>query len=339
MKVFLHRISHHAEISYPLLDRNILTIGWCDFNSTDGAASFDEDFENSGYAKLSRSRWGLYRFLFEMQPDDWVVVPSWQTFRVYKVESTAFPVNELQESDLKGLEDWHGRQVYLDNSTNLLKCSEDDKIIDLGFCIRVSLLEKDIPRAEYTDAMLASRMKIRQTNADITDLQKHVEEAVEAFRLKCPIKLSSKIMAEVEESVYGIITDYLTPDKWEQLIRLYFEKLGATSIEIPAKNESSKEGDSDIVATFEALRTIYYVQAKFHKGVTESDWALKQVDAYTGWKNETGEYSTVMWVISSAEDFSETVKTTAKEKDIQLISGPEFIRMLLENGIARFDEI
>ena len=46
-----------------------------------------------------------------------------------------------------------------------------------------------------------------------------------------------------------------------------------------------------------------------------------------------------MWVISSAEDFSETVKTTAKEKDIQLISGPEFIRMLLENGIARFDEI
>ena len=52
MKVFLHRISHHAEISYPLLDRNILTIGWCDFNSTDGAASFDEDFENSGYAKV-----------------------------------------------------------------------------------------------------------------------------------------------------------------------------------------------------------------------------------------------------------------------------------------------
>lgn len=52
MKVFLHRISHHAEISYPLLDRNILTIGWCDFNSTDGAASFDEDFENSGYAKI-----------------------------------------------------------------------------------------------------------------------------------------------------------------------------------------------------------------------------------------------------------------------------------------------
>lgn len=48
-------------------------------------------------------------------------------------------------------------------------------------------------------------------------------------------------MAEVEESVYGIITDYLTPDKWEQLIRLYFEKLGATLIEIPAKMNPAKK--------------------------------------------------------------------------------------------------
>ena len=53
--------------------------------------------------------------------------------------------------------------------------------------------------------------------------------------------------------------------------------------------------------------------------------ALISADSFYGKKlHEAG-----ISKISSAEDFSETVKTTAKEKDIQLISGPEFIRMLL----------
>lgn len=339
MNVFLQRISYCAEISYPLLERNILTIGWSYFASTKGAESFEQDFAESGYEEGARNRWSLYRFLFEMQPGDWVVVPSWGTFSVYKVESTAFPVKNLTENDLDNLKNWHGKRVFLDNETHQLKCEGEDEIIDLGACIRVIPVEKDIPRAEYADSMLFSRMKVRQTNINISDLHQNVEEAISAFREKSPINLSHKILSKVQNEVYGTVTEYLNHDKWEKLIRLYFEKLGATSVVIPAKNQSGKEGDSDIVATFEQLKTIYYVQAKFHIGKTNDTWALEQVKAYTDWKNETEDYSAVMWVISSAEDFSDEVKKSAKEENIQLISGPEFIKMVLENGIARFDEI
>ena len=31
MNYYLHRISHHDELAYPLLERGILSIGWSDF--------------------------------------------------------------------------------------------------------------------------------------------------------------------------------------------------------------------------------------------------------------------------------------------------------------------
>lgn len=33
MKYYLHRISHESNISYPLLDNGLLSIGWSDFSN------------------------------------------------------------------------------------------------------------------------------------------------------------------------------------------------------------------------------------------------------------------------------------------------------------------
>jgi len=35
MSYWLHRISHHAEVSHPLLERGYLSIGWSDFSKPD----------------------------------------------------------------------------------------------------------------------------------------------------------------------------------------------------------------------------------------------------------------------------------------------------------------
>ena len=75
------------------------------------------------------------------------------------------------------------------------------------------------------------------------------------------------------------VLDSLSPDQFEQLIQGYFNELGATA-DIPGKNEQDKEGDADIVATFEPLKLIVYVQAKLHDGTTDG-WAVKQIKEYT----------------------------------------------------------
>ena len=74
--IWLHRISHCAEVSYPLLERNQLTIGFSDFanqefiNKSIDKNVFKEYFKND-WGKIPRNR-----FLFEMKKDDLILVPG-----------------------------------------------------------------------------------------------------------------------------------------------------------------------------------------------------------------------------------------------------------------------
>ena len=126
--------------------------------------------------------------------------------------------------------------------------------------------------------------------------------------------------------------------KFEKLVKWYFEKSGADKVEILAKNESNKKGDADIVATFESIRTMIYVQAKKHEGNT-SDWALEQISDYISYKTEAvdDEYTKIGWVISTADNYSDKCITAAKIAKVQLINGKEFVQLLLENGIGDLD--
>ncbi len=83
MNYYLHRISHHAELAYPLLERGILSIGWSDFATREFVSSQQakgwEDVPQAidsepGWEHM-RSRFGLQRFL-KMNVGDHVVVPS-----------------------------------------------------------------------------------------------------------------------------------------------------------------------------------------------------------------------------------------------------------------------
>lgn len=342
MKIWIHRISHHAEVAYPLLDNGYLSIGYSDFNEPDfvkdccgenGWQLFEEHFDDK-WGERPKTRYNLWRFIAEMGKGDLIVVPSWGTFSVYELtEDMALPVAEIQLSEMK---DWHG--IIIEKKEDGLLYRTKDELIDLGFVRKVKLINKNIPRYEYADATLTSRMKIRSTNADITDLKVSVEKALVAFSKGQPINIYSQIVSKTRQNILDTIREELTPDKFEILIKWYFHRIGASDVYIPSKNESGKDGDADVVAVFEPIKTIIYAQVKFHTGETSS-WAIEQIKSYKDQKDTMDDgYSKISWVISSADNFSKESYDFAKEYKVQLVDGKQFTTMLLEAGIVNLDK-
>ena len=140
------------------------------------------------------------------------------------------------------------------------------------------------------------------------------------------------------ERILDLICEELTPDKFEWLIEWYFEKIGA-SIDSPPRNESDRAGDADIIATFEPIKTIIYVQAKFHEPDSETDaWAVEQISEYVDYRDtEDDGYSKVSWVVSTCGDFTERCQNMANLHGVTLINGREFARMLIHAGIEGLD--
>ena len=287
MKYYLHRISHHAELSYPLLKRSVLSIGWSYFATHEFVSKHrakewkevpEEIAQRVDWGK-TRSRFGLQRFL-QMNKGDRVVVPTWRHFHVYEVASDERMI--AADLDLNDLKTRHGHAVrrekgrlYIEDKDGQLMEGE----IDLGFFREVKEVKKDIPRADYADNALINRLKVRQTNVEISDLRESVHEAISRWEKKDPINIANLITNDCADNVRQLIIDKLNSDRLEKLIKWYFERIGASSVQIPAKNESGKKGDADIVAIFEPIGTIIYVQAKHHTETTDT-WAVEQINGY-----------------------------------------------------------
>lgn len=339
MNYWLHRISYQAELSYPLLHKGFLTIGFSDFTTQEFIDEvrnnnweyFKESFE-SEWGKLPRSRWTLWNFL-HFNKGDIIIVPSWGTFFICEViGDKPIIIGESVSEDLKN---WAGEKIV--QKGNLLY-SESNQKYDLGFAIQIKILHKDISRDKFADAKLTSRMKIRQTNANIDDLKSSIENCIANFKVNKPIHLHSLIVDNTSTLVLDTIKNNLNPDKFERLVRVYFESIGADEVYIPAKNETDKEGDADIVAVFEKIKLIIYIQAKFQKGKI-NEWGATQVEDYkSNQDNFDDGYNKIAWVITTANDFDEKAKVFAKENEIQLINGIEFAKMILNSGIYILDK-
>lgn len=340
---WLHRISHHAEASYPLLERNLLSIGFSGF-STEGFLkrcvnnwdTFEKTFEEEWGTK-PRSRYSLWRFISAMKKGDLVIVPSWGTFSIYEIEeNNCFSVEQIDLTDFK---DWNNNPIILGDNGCLIFDIEKKPVLDLGFFRKVKPIILSASRNDFADSALTSRMKIRTTNANISDLKGSVEKAIDSYKRNKPINLHALILEKNLENTMSLIKSVLNPDKLEKLVHWYLRKVGASDIYIPSKNEAGKEGDADVVATFEAIKTIIYVQVKFHNGET-SDWALEQIENYKTHKEKTDDgYSKIAWIVSTADNFSQECNKQAKINGVQLIEGKEFTKMLLEAGISNLSEV
>lgn len=341
MNYWLHRISHHAEVSYPLLWKNKLSIGFSDFakqefiddvlrpNTWQERWRILEDNVEEMWGSRPRTRHNLWRFIEGFKKGDRIVVPSWGVFSIYEIVSEKpQPISEINIPDLK---DWNKNKLQFKG--NQLYRGENH--IDLGFFWDVKPLAKNMSRKDFADAPLTARMKIRTTNCNIFDLRESVERSLESFAKNKPINLYADIVEKIAPQVLKTLKSSLNPDKFENLVKFYFERNGATSAYIPSKNESGKEGDADVIAVFEPIKTVIYAQVKFHNIKSDTNrWAVDQIKDYRNNKELLDDdYTKIAWVITSANGFTEQCKKLAQEEKVQLIDGNRFSEMLIEAGI------
>lgn len=335
-KYWLHRVSLEWDVSHKLLAEGYLSIGWCGLAGsgiektvTDcNKQRFEAAMSEHGYQK-KRSRGCLWNFL-RFSPNDFVVVPLFNgKFSIYKVKGTPIPITELDGFAEFELED--GSRITRDQKGLLRR--ENDKIVDLGFVVEVEIVKANLSRSKYADSELTSKMKIRRTNTDISGLAKNVQDVIST---DSPINLYSTVIEELANRLLDAIKKQLNPDKFELLIKWYFEKLGATRAWCPSKNSLDKSdgADADIVAEFDALRVVFYIQAKLHDGTT-NNWAVEQISKYKDQHEVlSDEHTVIPWVISTADEFSDEAIKMAQENNVRLVTGTEFGKMLIDAGIA-----
>ena len=205
MNYWLHRISHHAEVSYPLLEKNILTIGFSDFanqefidNILNAGDKWEEKWKQftkelaNTWAEKARTRHNLWRFIESFKKGDWIVIPSWGTFYIYEIISEKpEPIGNININELK---DWHGNNLILKNS----KLYNEDKLIDIGFCWKVRPIAKEISRKKYADDLLTKKMKHYYTNSLITNVKQSILNALANFEQNKPISIHSQINDDIE---------------------------------------------------------------------------------------------------------------------------------------------
>lgn len=349
-KYWLHRISHHGEVSYDLLEKGYLTIGWSRFLDqpeklieTIKDKDSDLDFRNytESHGVTTRSRLSLWNF-GKMNQGDTALVPMYGgKFGVYRILEEMQPISNLKIKKFKASnkEEFEIIDSYLVNTTI-------NEIVDLGFFLKVeSILQGEDPKPRnYAESKLISRMKILQTNTDITDLANEVESAIVA---KEPHDVYAIFTEEIKSKFIDddIFGEY-TPDQMEMLVAQYFKKIGADDVIILAKNEPGKpEGsDADVKATFTDLKTSYYVQVKHHHGETGME-GLNQIKDYIDYINSNPDDEDevdIAWLLTTGV-FADSVKQKVKEyrdngeANIRLVDGRKFVEMIFNAGIDLLD--
>ena len=329
MNCWLHRISHFAQISNPLLEAGFLSIGFRAFSSdrfidTAIAGKVDEfnDTFKRVWAGLPRSRWALWNFLNKMKKGDMVVVPGWGTFSVYRiVGEKPLSLNAIK-ADLPK-QDWMGNDIVWEDSE--LEEADD---IDIGFVWKVELAAKNVSRDLFATPALAAKLKAGAINACITDLKDDVEKSLKAFGAGKPMNMRAALIDNATAEWKARIHEGIDCEKFTKLVEWYLKKIGADFACIPQTEQSC---DADVVARFDNTKTYVNVLVKFYDGTTPL-WELNEIMDFAQTQADADEYHIVPWIITSADSCSNGARLVAKENNVRLICMDEFVRMLIGAG-------
>ncbi len=337
MAVWMHRISHCAELSYKLLAQGCLSIGFSelarekDFVSAMKDAALIGKNQRNFLEEKMFSLWGekikqsdvLRRFLLEFQMGDMVVVPLFdKRFTIVKITGQWLTLQQYE------------KQCHFNFFQNEA---------DIGFLFPVSFLLKgkrdtygivSVSREGYADDALCSYMKLAETNADISFMQKNVEEAI-AKQNNTHFALP-KMQEAWAEAFLKIIQDFLQEKHIENLIKRYLQKQGAGCVKIITK---AQQQYTEMVAEFEQLGLILFVNVE--QNVSQIDqWALEQIQAYQKQlSHQRDGYIYGMWLISLKSSYSNALKEYAAKQNVQLIEGIAFSKMLLKAGLTALEEM
>ena len=280
----------------------------------------------------------LLRFLSGFKKGDLVLLPLWTEFGVYElVSDKPSIIGDLEGSLLMNKtsdEEEETDKIQIRDG----KLHTEDGVSWLGFYWKVKPIVEWKLKADYWSPTLKKRSdRTRPTTAGINDVKVEVEETVSAC--KDPGKEligRTSFLKKGRSDILEAIHSNLNPKNFEKIVEHYFKSIGATWVVMPPGNVREKEGDADVIASFDAIRTIIYVQVKHHQAGSETnEWAVEQIRQYRDDKEQGAEGRTaIAWVVSTAERFSDKAIEDARKEDVQLIDGPTFADMLFRAGIG-----
>ena len=336
-KYWIHHISHEWDVSRKLLEGGYLSVGWsklADIGLENVTHRFSEwrDFEAimREHNQTSYDRWSLFEF-FAYNYHDTVVVPlPGDKFSIYRViGDQTMPVSKMSDFAEFELED--GSKIVR-NKAGLFIREKTQKIVDLGFVIKVEPVKEGISGYEYADDDLFSRMNLQQTITDITRFAKSIDKIVDA---DAPLNPYASVIEKSAVNLLEVLKAQLTPNKFEGLLMRYFFEHGASKVFVPVESKFDEKGDcdADVVGVFKHWKMAVYAQAKLGEDIDR--WTIERIAAF----NEQPLYETICvpWIISTADKFSDKAVAMAQENKIRLIAGREFARMLIEAGITDID--
>ncbi|MCQ2360938.1 MAG: hypothetical protein MJ009_05625 [Paludibacteraceae bacterium] len=142
---WVHRIAHEEDVSYELLKRGYLSIGFADFGYTQEipalAKNITREIEKI-WGDSYKKKYRLWNFLFEFSKDDIILVPDFpekNRYSLYKIEGAdAIPAEKLHT---RGLTDIDGNVLNWDG--NYLTTG-GERIVDLGFFWEVTELANNL---------------------------------------------------------------------------------------------------------------------------------------------------------------------------------------------------
>ena len=198
-EIWIHRISHHYNVAKPLLDeQGYLTIGYADLNDPRSdflKRNLFKDFSSfNAFIKTTKhynaSRFSLHRFLALFKTGDLIVVPDLEAFSIYEVVEGSKTIRGCTITPFKTLQE---QEVTIGKTDRNLYTHDGTKMIDLGFAVKVKPVSivglngrtkdcVDLPISDFADELLASALKIKSINGDITHLTKSVENALRIYK-------------------------------------------------------------------------------------------------------------------------------------------------------------
>ncbi|MCQ2336357.1 MAG: DUF2971 domain-containing protein [Paludibacteraceae bacterium] len=310
-KYWLHRISWEWQVSYPLLDRGFLSIGFCDFGTKESLEKLRNDFEGTieaQWGSYGRNRFYLKNFVFRgkednrgMQKGDYVVVPKRGTFDIYEIVGeeviTSADIldtvkNKTNDAEIKTSD---GKVVSLNNDGYLVA---DKKIIDLGFFWEVELKVSDIQRSKYAGNKLGSALRFLGTNFQLDE---------EASKLVGEI-LKAEEGKEIGKPKESKLELEINPGETVKYVEDYLTNIGAENIYKHDSDECHKS-KVDVIASFSKIdSTIYVVVQKNDNNV--KDWIRAEINEFKK-HHSGGEDSALLWLISNERYFQQSIKNDA----------------------------
>lgn len=319
-KVFIFRVTPGVDMMPVALENNEIILGWPEaeglLNSNldyehfrqiihDAYYQSDKDFRRSGLAAGH-----MYRFIREMQPEDYVVVPYGSSFYVAQIPKAeeAF-YKELAGIEVEGSGFFYRRRVKWLND------------------------KKPIPRKQAR-LSLQSRMKIQGTSANASDLVEEIREilansasgVIPTFETDLHNRLVKETLAEIRS---GRIENF----GFERLIGGVLDAMGATDIRIIPRQ---LDKGADLIATFtvaNAFPLVLAVQAKHYQ--PEPPVGADVVDQlFRGMMAEQADFG---WVVTSGTFSDAAGQRVSQLQDeqgvkIQLINGEDFADLIVRNG-------